>query len=338
MQGQIIKIISDFYYVDTEFGIVECKLRDILKKRDLKVIVGDFVELEALSHDNSQAFISKLLPRKNYISHPKVANVSQAVIVSALKNPDFDFEQLDRYITLCEYHNIKPVLCFNKSDLLEDNSLIDKIKSVYEPLNYDLHFTSVLNNEVSEDFLQILKSKVSLLCGASGVGKSSMINFLSKSLKLRTSNVSEKTKRGVHTTRHCQIFKLENGISIVDTPGFSHVKFDFLLPKDVQSLFPEIVTLNCCKYSDCLHIQENFCNVLQNLDKIASSRYSSYLKFIEEAKDYKQKVIYEGLKTESAVKFNKGKTLTKISERKRVFSRKLQNQNLLIDEDNGHDE
>lgn len=338
MQGQIIKIISDFYYADTQLGIVECKLRDVLKKRYLQVFVGDYVELDALSKDNSQAFISNLLPRKNYISHPKVANISQAIIVSALKNPDFNFEQLDRYIALCEFHRIKPVLCFNKSDLLNDKSLIEKIKDVYQPLKYDLHFISVMKEEVSEEFLQVLKSKVSLLCGASGVGKSSVINFLSKSLNLKTSKVSERTKRGVHTTRHCQIFKLENDISIIDTPGFSHVKFDFLFPQDVQKLFSEIYLLNNCKYSDCLHIHEKDCNVLQNLDIIAPSRYSSYLKFMEEAKNYKQKVTYSGFKTESSVKTNKGKIVTKISERKRIFSRKMQNQNILTEEENINDE
>lgn len=337
MQGQIIKIISDFYYADTEIGIIECKLRDILKKRSESVIVGDLVNLDSLSADKSQAFISGIMPRKNFLSHPKVANVSQAIIVSALKNPDFDFEQLDRYIALCEFHHIKPVLCFNKTDLLNDCLLIEQIRAIYSLLGYEIYFISAIKNDIDDEFLKLLKAKVSLLCGTSGAGKSSIINALSKNLKLKTTEVSEKTKRGVHTTRHCEIFKLDNEILIVDTPGFSHVKFDFLLPKDIQKLFPEIAALGNCKFSDCIHVHENTCNVLQNLDKIATTRYSSYLKFVEESKAYKQKITYEGSKVESSFKINKGLTITKISEKKRLNSRKLQNQNLLTNEDFHHE-
>lgn len=330
MKGQIFKIFSDFYYVETEqFGIVECKLREIIKKKAEDVIVGDYVELESLTQDKKQAFISSVLPRKNFLTRPKVANISQAVIVSALKNPDLDYEQLDRYIALCEFHSIKPVLCFNKCDLNNDITKIEEIEKIYKPLGYSVFFTSALLKQGLNQLQEILQDNISILCGSSGVGKTSIINTLSNGkLHLETRNISSKTQRGVHTTRHCEIFKFSENTSIVDTPGFSNAKFNFILPKDVQNLFAEIKILNNCKYSDCLHIHESSCNVLENMDKIAISRYKSYIKFVEEAKEYKHKITYEGTKTESGSKFNKGIQMAKISERKRNLSRKVLNQKI----------
>lgn len=328
MIGHVVKIISDFYYADTELGLIECKLREILKKKFESVIVGDYVELEALTPDNKQAFISKVLSRKNFISRPKVANISKAIIVSAIKNPDLDFEQLNRYIALCEYHKITPVLCFNKCDLNKDEELISEIKSIYEPLGYKLFFTSAKLHIGTEPLSEFMEDNVCILCGASGVGKTTIINYLTEGIhNLATKNVSEKTKRGVHTTRHCQIYKIGKSSSVVDTPGFSNVKFNFLLPTDVKKLFKEIDELSDCKFKDCIHVHEVGCNVLKNLDKIAVSRYESYTKFLEEAKEFKQKIKEKGTKVESTSKFNKGVTMAKLSEVKRAASRRLVKQN-----------
>lgn len=335
MQGQIFKIFSDFYYVKTEdFGIIECKLREIIKKRAEDVIVGDFVELEALTPDKKQAFISSVLPRKNFLTRPKVANITQAVIVSSLKNPDLDFEQLNRYILLCEYHNIKPVLCFNKNDLTNDEAFIQKIKKIYEPIGYKVFFTSALLKQGTDFVEKILKNNVSILCGASGVGKSTMINLLSNGkFQIETKSVSEKTKRGVHTTRHCEIYQIAEDTSVVDTPGFSNAKFNFMLPQEIQKLFPEMQTDRKCKFSNCLHINEHDCAILENIDKIDTTRYQSYIKFVEEAKEYKKKVTFEGTKSESFSKINNGRQMTKISDRKRALSRKVINQNLTKNEE-----
>lgn len=329
MKGQVFKIFSDFYYVKTEFGTIECKLREILKKKSENVIVGDFVELEAVTDSKEQAFICAILPRKNFLSRPKVANVSNAVIVASLKNPDLDFEQLNRYIALCEFHKIKPILCFNKSDLINDNKLIEEIKQIYTPLGYPIFYTSTLLNTGTKELAKTLNGEVSILCGSSGVGKSSIINILSNGIFcLATKNVSAKTKRGVHTTRHCEIYNISENTSIVDTPGFSNVKFNFLLPKDVQKLFPEFSFFKGCKFKDCLHVREAGCSVLNNIDKIASSRYESYTKFLNEANEFKQKIIYEGNKKETSSKINKGIEMAKLSENKRALSRKVLKQNV----------
>lgn len=170
------------------------------------------------------------------------------------------------------------------------------------------------------------------------MGKSSLVNAINPELNLRTKQVSEKTQRGTHTTRHCEIIKLNATSRIVDTPGFSNVKFDFILPADVDLLFEEIAKLRDeCKYSDCLHINEDGCNVLNNIDKIDSTRYESYLAFIDEAKEYKERIKYEGKKQEHTKKFVNNKHIAKISEKKRQSARNTLKQNIYKDIEDEHE-
>lgn len=329
MIGQVYKIHSDFYYVHTEHGIVECKLRDILKKQKIKILVGDFVELEQYNENSKQAFISSLVDRTNYISRPSVANVTQAIIVSSIKEPDLDYEQLDRYIALCEFHKITPILCFNKEDLVEDDEIVSSIKNVYSSLSYEIIFTSALSKEGVDSLFPLLKDNITIFCGASGVGKSSIIKLLANLEKIRIKDVSEKTKRGVHTTRHCEIIQIEKDVAVVDSPGFSQVKFDFLMPQDVQNLFPEFVKREGkCKFKDCLHMGETGCSYSDTTSKMPNSRYESYKKFVEEAKEYKKMVTYSGKKEEKTSKNNQNRVMTKISSKKRNLSRKVLNQSI----------
>lgn len=321
-QGQIYKIHSDFYYVDDGAEIFECKIREVLKKRKEKILVGDFVEF-------SGGVIEEVLPRKNFISRPSVSNIDQVVIVSALKEPDLSFLQLNRYITLAKYFKIPAVLCFNKSDLKFEKDLKSKIHDIYEPLGYKAVYTSATEHNGIKTFEKLLKDKTSVLCGNSGVGKSSLINAINPELKLRTKSVSEKTQRGTHTTRHCEIIKIGGNTRIVDTPGFSNVKFDFLLPAEVGGLFDEIAPLkNGCKYPDCLHIKEDGCNVLAHLEQIDTTRYESYLAFVREAGEYKERIKYEGLKKEHSKKTVYNKEIAKISTKKRTGGRNTLKQNL----------
>ena len=327
VQGQIYKIHSDFYYVFNEGKIHECKLREVLKKTKQSVFVGDFVEYE-------NGAINKVLQRANYIPRPSVANVDRIIIISAIKEPDLSFSQLNRYISFAKYYGIEAVLCFNKNDLSFDDKIIEKVFSIYEPLGYDILFTSALENLGIEEFKEILDGKTSVLCGASGVGKSSLINAVS-GLNLRTKEVSEKTQRGTHTTRHCEIITINKNTRIVDTPGFSNLKFDFILPHDVDKLFPEINKYRDeCKFQDCLHINETGCKVKENLDKIDETRYQSYLEFVEEAKNYKEKVKYQGTKTETTHKKHNDNITVKISSRKRQSARNTLKQNIYKDMDN----
>jgi ribosome biogenesis GTPase len=261
-QGQVFKIHSDFYYVDGQ----ECKAREILKKRKEKIFTGDIVEFE-------NGVIERILPRKNFIPRPACANIDQIVIVSALDNTDLT--QLDRYIAFARYYQIPVKLCFNKDDLSHGN-----FPAVYK--DYDTAMTSAIEHTGLEEFFKLLEGKTSVLCGNSGVGKSSLINALNPVLKLKTGAVSEKTNRGTHTTCHCEIIKLNNAC-IVDTPGFSNLKFDFLTPREVSGLFEEFPA--GCKFSDCLHISEDGCAVRGN---VPQSRYESYLTFVEEARVFRK--------------------------------------------------
>ena len=270
----------------------------------------------------------------NYITRPTVANIDQVVIISAVKEPELSFLQLNRYIAFAKYHNLKTVLCFNKNDLSDDDKTIEKVFSIYEPLGYEILFTSAIEGYGLEEFKNIMSDKTTVLCGASGVGKSSLINAISNR-QLRTKDVSDKTGRGTHTTRHCEIVEINENSRIVDTPGFSNLKFDFLLPNEVDLLFTEMAEYKgLCKFQDCLHINETNCAIKAHIGEIDESRYESYLAFVEEAKEYKEKVKYQGVKKETSHKNTHEKVAVKISSRKRQSARNTQKQNIYKDIEN----
>lgn len=324
MQGQVYKIHSDFYYVKPENGeILTCKLREILKKQKIKIKVGDYVKIE----DNEA--IVELVKRKNTLARPSVSNLDLVVIVSSLLEPAIDYIQLNRYLAFLDYNKIPVLLCFNKDDLFKKEDF-EKIKneilSIYKPLGYEIIFTSALLKDGLSDFKKYVENKTIAFCGLSGVGKSSILNALSEK-SLRTGNVSLKNKHGRHTTRHCEIVEIDD-TKIIDTPGFSRLTFDFILPKDLDELFLDIKQFkDGCRYKDCLHTEfDEECNVIKNLDKIHKTRYESYLDFLSEAKDYKQKVTYESQKIETGTKKHLDRNFTKISSKKRSLSRKKINQ------------
>ena len=283
--------------------------------------------------------ISKVLPKKNFIPRPALANIDQIVIVSALKAPNLDFHQLNRYISLAKYYKIPAVLCFNKEDLVPEQNIQYKILSIYANLGYKIVFTSALEKRGIDDFKKLLDGRISALCGNSGVGKSSLINTLNPNINLKTNPASSKLNRGTHTTRHCEIISLDENSAVVDTPGFSNVKFDFLLPQDVDLLFDEMLPYRThCKFKDCLHIKESGCGVLNQIDKIEPSRYESYLEFVSEAGAYKEKIKYNGKKEETGHKIKDDKIQTKISIKKRQASRNTRRQNIYKEIEHNADE
>ena len=332
MRGQIYKIYSDSYFVKSGDNLIVCKIREVLKKSKTSVITGDFVIYE-------NDVITEILPRKSFIKRPAVANISQMLVVSALKQPELDFHQLNRYCAFAKYYKIPAILCFNKEDLGLDDSLQNKIIDIYSNLGYKILFTSAAQKIGIENLAQALSGKTTALCGNSGVGKSSLINALNPSINLRTKAVSEKSERGTHTTRHSEIIELNQNSKIIDTPGFSNLRFDFLLPKDVDDLFDDISKYaKDCKYSDCLHIHEDGCAVLKHIEKIDKTRYESYLEFVNEAFENKEKVKYNGTKTESRQKFRNNRQVAKISEKKRQSSRNTFKQKLYKELDENENE
>lgn len=326
MIGKIIKIHSDFYYVKTEKNkILECKIREKLKKEKTEIFVGDAVKVD------ESAAIVEVLPRNNYLARPSIANIDQIVVVASLFQPELDFVQLNRYLCQAKLYDIPAIICINKSDLDKDDEFKQKILNIYENLGYKVVFTSALTGFGVEDLKLALKSKLSVLSGMSGVGKTSLLNKIHPDLRLKTKETSHKTGKGTHTTRHTEILEVQ-GLQIADTPGFSYLKFDTVLPSVINELFDEIKNLSGnCHFSDCLHISEENCNVLANLGKIHSSRYESYKIFAEEALEYKERLYKEGHKQE---KFSKSidagsketKQLVKLGSQARKKSRNTEKQ------------
>lgn len=327
MQAQVYKIHSDFYYVKNfKHDKFVCKLREVLKKQKIDIVVGDFVEL---SEDNN--FIVSRLERKNSLLRPKAANIDCVLVVSSIKEPDLDLVQLNRYLAYLKYNNVDCAICINKEDLEENlENKKREIKSIYEKLNYKVFFISAKNKLDLEDLKEFTKGKLIALCGLSGVGKSTLLNGLNPDINLKTGEVSIKTQRGCHTTRHCEIIEFDD-FEIMDTPGFSNLKFDFLLPENVIDLFEDIKNYSTgCKFADCLHSvdKKGICSVYDNLDKIDKSRYESYLLFLSEAVKYRELISKRSIKEESLNKKTGHRLTLKISKRKRAVSRNTEKQKI----------
>lgn len=278
MEGLIIKNISNDYIVKNKYGLYPCKARGKFRKDKITPLVGDHVIF-----DENNNYILEIKTRKNYLVRPTVANVDQALIVTSVKNPNLDTNLLDKLLTIISYNNIEPIICFTKLDLLNTNEKeeLNKYIEYYKKIGY-----KVVTNESKDNFINIFKNKITVLTGQSGAGKSSLLNFLSPNLKLKTNEISYALNRGKHTTRHTELYELLDGY-IVDTPGFSQVDFHGMTKIDIRDNMKEMFdNLHDCKYRDCMHIKEDGCKVKEKLNnnEILLSRYQNYKNFIENIK------------------------------------------------------
>ena len=288
MQGKIVKGIAGFYYIHVvESGVYECKAKGIFRKEKIKPLVGDNVKIEIIDENEKTGNITEILPRKNELIRPAVANIDQALVVFAVTRPSPHCSLLDRFLVMMESKHIPVILCFNKEDIADDFQ-IKALEKIYSGCGYPCIFTSALEQRNIEQVKALLTGKTTAIAGPSGVGKSSMINVLQPEANMETGDISQKIERGKHTTRHSELFLIDADSYIMDTPGFSSLYMSDFEKEDLQYFFPEFEEFEgTCRFDGCSHTHEPDCAVKNAVSdgKIASVRYDSYKKIYEELKD-----------------------------------------------------
>ncbi len=286
LDGQIIKGVGGLYTVVTHQGSYSCKARGIFRKHNHAPVIGDFVSIEVNSEKDREGTISVIKPRKNELLRPRVSNLDQVVITFAVVEPTINLDLLDRFIITAEHRNIPPVICFNKTDLCgqAEQETLSKLCRLYGDIGYPVACVSTATGGGLEELPNLLKGKVSAFAGPSGVGKSSIINALLPSAAMETGALSQKIKRGKHTTRHAQLWEAFEGSYIVDSPGFTTLSLEGLQPAQLPYLFKEFRPyISECRFSDCKHLAEPDCMVKAHVDVgISPARYQRYKAFLEE--------------------------------------------------------
>lgn len=291
MQGKIVKGIAGFYYVHVvESGIYECKAKGIFRKDKKKPLVGDDVEIEVLSEVEKTGSIINIFERKNELIRPAVANIDQALVVFAAAKPSPHFNLLDRFLVMMQTKEIPVILCFNKEDIASEEKL-SELAEIYEKCGCQLIFVSAKEEKNMETLRRMLEGKTTAIAGPSGVGKSSIINFLNPKANMETGSISRKIERGKHTTRHSELIYIGEDTYLMDTPGFSSLFLENIEKEDLKYYFPEFAPYeNTCKFNGCCHIHEPGCEVKKALEegKISKMRYDDYCMFYEELAQQKK--------------------------------------------------
>lgn len=272
MQGKIIKAISNDYTVLIAGKTYLCKGRGKLRHEKVRPMVGDMVEID----ENN--LITKIFPRKNELIRPIISNVDQAYLITSLKHPSLDLNLLDKLLVNIEYNNIRPMICFTKSDLLEADELkqFEVIKSYYSKIGYTVFMNYELDR-IKDSF----EGKISVFTGQTGAGKSTLLNHLDPNLKLETNEISYALNRGKNTTTHVELLNLYSGW-VADSPGFSDVFMDLTKEAIRDNMIEFEEYKEQCKYRDCMHFHEDDCEVKRQVEagNILKSRYENYIKFI----------------------------------------------------------
>ena len=274
MNGQVIRVISNLYTVKAGDQLYGCRARGKFRIDNITPIVGDNVVIDI---DNN--IILDILPRKNELDRPVIANVDSAIIVTSLKKPNLDLVLLDKLISIITYHNIEPAIVLTKADLISEESkkTVEDLKNYYEMIGINVFY----NTELAE-IKRFVKNKIVVLAGQTGAGKSSLLNRLDEDLNIETNEISEALGRGKHTTRHVELYEIGEGF-VADTPGFSALDLKDISKEELKFTFVEFDNSDC-KFRDCLHKKEVGCKVKDMVEKkeILQSRYDNYLKFLEE--------------------------------------------------------
>ena len=277
MTGKIIKGIAGFYYIHNgQDKVYACKAKGIFRNRGIKPVVGDNVKFTVLDEEALEGNIAEILPRTNVL------------VVFAITQPDPNFNLLDRFLIMMLAQDIPVTICFNKTDL-ETEEKQREYRNIYEQAGYPVMFVSTYEKSGVEAVRDYLRGKTTILAGPSGVGKSSLTNLLQPEAAMETGSISEKIKRGKHTTRHAELFCVEEGTYLMDTPGFSSMYLEEIEPQELKDYFPEFEAYEpeCRFQADCVHIGEPVCGVKAALaaGKISQSRYDNYGLLYQELKN-----------------------------------------------------
>ena len=288
MIGKIMKGIAGFYYVGVaESGVYECKAKGIFRKDKIKPLVGDDVEIEVLNEEEKLGNIVKILPRRSELIRPAVANIDQALVIFAAREPKPNLSLLDRFLVIMEKQDVPVIICFNKQDLCDEEE-VGRLKEIYEACGYPVVLASAKQGEGIEEIKSLLRGKTTTVAGPSGVGKSSLTNLLQNEVQMETGEISKKLGRGRHTTRHSQIIQIEEDTWLYDTPGFTSFYVEEIEKEELRFYFREFFKYEgTCRFQGCTHTHEPGCMVKNALEegKISKERYENYLELYGELKE-----------------------------------------------------
>jgi ribosome biogenesis GTPase len=282
LRGIIIKAYNSYYYVQNDEKVTMCTLRGRFKKERFSLIVGD--EVEYVLDAAGKGVIEQILPRRSILKRPPVANVDQVVLTFAAVSPNINLQLMDRFVVLAEMSRLYTIICINKADLADIGEL-EKISNLYQTIGYPVFLLSAKTGLGIGGLKNVLYDKITVFAGPSGVGKSTILNTLEPGLSLVTGELSEKIKRGKHTTRFAQLLPITGGGLLVDTPGFSFTEFSDIKKAELTYYFRDLANIaSQCKFNTCLHDKEPQCAVKRSVanGNISESRYKSYLEILDE--------------------------------------------------------
>lgn len=287
INGRVTDEQKNFYLVMSERGEIRTRIKGILRKNNQRVYAGDLVTVELINENPLEGLICKIEKRTSFLKKPSIANITQLFFVNTYRQPEIDYEALDRFLVQTEYHQIKPIIVFNKIDLLDKDEIeeLATVEKIYQTIGYIVCKVSAQTGENVSSIKDLLAEQISAFAGLSGVGKSSLMSFMYPEYSFRISELAISTGRGAHTTTSVTLLPTELNGYIADTPGFAYVDLPLMEPDEIVGYFPEISAFTGeCRFNNCKHADEPGCVVREKVElkEIAEWRWYHYLKFHDE--------------------------------------------------------